>query len=456
MRRRSAGAWTVNAMKSSNKLIAGAGILLITAAALLWFLNTLDEAGVETAAGDSGRLAATDPATLQRGEYLARAGNCMSCHSARGGAPYAGGRVIDTPFGAVYTSNLTPDEKTGLGSWSSAHFWRALHNGRSKSGRLLYPAFPYASFTRVTREDSDALFAYLKSIPAVSQPNRPNALRFPYQSQLALAGWRALFFRPGVYKPEPGRNAQWNRGAYLTDGLGHCNACHTARNALGASNGLDLAGGLIPVQNWYAPSLVSGNEAGVAQWDRQSIVKLLKTGISAQASVSGPMAEVVLGSTQYLSGDDLQAMAQYLKELPAQHASDHGQPDIALMGTSPLSQPGAVPAAASEKGARLYEKHCVQCHASNGQGVANAYPALAGNRAVLMPQTVNLVQIVLNGGYAPATQGNPRPFGMPPFVLVLDDSDVAAVLTHIRSSWGNRANAVSPLEVNRIRASSGR
>jgi mono/diheme cytochrome c family protein len=441
-------------MKFSKKIILGLITLLIIAAGLGWFLNTLDETSVDTPIATSG--ATTGQALLQRGEYLARAGNCMSCHTARGGAAYAGGRAIDTPFGAVYTSNLTPDEKTGLGSWSSGHFWRALHNGRSRSGRLLYPAFPYASYTRITREDSDALFAYLKSIPPVSQPNRPHALRFPYQSQLALAGWRALFFRPGVYKPDPDRNGQWNRGAYLTDGLGHCNACHTARNVLGASNGLDLAGGLIPVQNWYAPSLVSENEAGVAQWDRQSIVKLLKTGVSAQASVSGPMAEVVQGSTQYLSDDDLQAMAQYLKELPAQHATDQGQPDIALMGSSPLSRPAAVPAAAAEKGAKLYDQHCAQCHAGNGQGVANAYPALAGNRAVVMPQTVNLVQIVLNGGYSPATQGNPRPFGMPPFVLVLDDSDVASVLTHIRSSWGNHANAVSPLEVNRIRASSGR
>ncbi|MGH8833041.1 MAG: c-type cytochrome, partial [Polaromonas sp.] len=281
-------------------------------------------------------------------------------------------------------------------------------------------------------------FAYLGSLPAVAQPNRPHALRFPYQTQAALAVWRALYFSPGVYEPDARRNAEWNRGAYLVKGLGHCSACHTARNVLGAtSEGLDLAGGLIPMQNWYAPSLTSPHEAGVADWDREHIVSLLKSGVSPRASVTGPMAEVVLRSTQHLSREDLGAVAQYLKELPA---------------ARPESDAPATPAFTSAKGAKLYELHCAQCHGDKGRGVAKAYPALAGNRAVTMKSTVNLVQIVLNGGYAPATEGNPRPFGMPPFVLVLNDGDMAAVLTHIRGSWGNQASEITPLEVNRIRA----
>ncbi|MBI2728055.1 MAG: cytochrome c [Polaromonas sp.] len=440
-------------MKKLGKLLVGLLVLFTGAVVMVWLLNSHDEVDVSTPFA----AAAPGDALVARGAYLARAGNCMGCHTARGGQAYAGGRGIDTPFGTVFTSNLTPDEKTGIGSWSASHFWRAMHNGKSKNGRLLYPAFPYTSFTQMTREDSNALYAYLRSLPAVVQPNRAHTLRFPYNSQAALAVWRAIYFSPGVYKPDAARSAEWNRGAYLVTGLGHCAACHTARNVLGATDGLDLAGGLIPMQNWYAPSLVSPHEAGVGAWTPQDIVKLLKAGVSERASVNGPMAEVVQGSTQYLTDEDLNAMAQFLKALPASYGKDdRREPDIALMSTSPDAPSAGMNSVVAAKGAKLYEQNCAQCHGDKGQGVPNAYPALAANRAVLMPQTVNLVQIVLNGGYAPATEGNPRPFGMPPFVLVMDDTDVAAVLTHIRNSWGNKAGAVSPLEVNRIRASSGR
>ena len=417
-------------------------VLAAAAAAIVWFLNVRDETAATAPTANS-----PDANLIARGAYLARAGNCMACHTARGGERYAGGLGIATPFGTVFTSNLTPDADTGLGNWSAADFWRALHNGRSKSGRLLYPAFPYTSYTQVTREDSDAMFAYLRSLPAVAHPNQPHALRFPYQSQAALAVWRALYFSPGVYQPDAGRNAEWNRGAYLVTGLGHCSACHSPRDALGgtrAGQALDLAGGLIPMQNWYAPSLASPQEAGVADWDREDIVSLLKNGVSPRASVTGPMAEVVLRSTQYLTREDLGAMAQYLKALPVS------------------SVPTVAPARLAKadfniaQAAKLYEQHCAQCHGDEGLGVANAYPPLAGNRAVTMASMENLVQIVLNGAYAPATAGNPRPFGMPPFVLVLSDSEVAAVISYVRTSWGNQAGDITPLQVQRIRANQAR
>ena len=417
-------------------------VLAAAAAAIVWFLNVRDETAATAPTANS-----PDANLIARGAYLARAGNCMACHTARGGERYAGGLGIATPFGTVFTSNLTPDADTGLGNWSAADFWRALHNGRSKSGRLLYPAFPYTSYTQVTREDSDAMFAYLRSLPAVAHPNQPHALRFPYQSQAALAVWRALYFSPGVYQPDAGRNAEWNRGAYLVTGLGHCSACHSPRDALGgtrAGQALDLAGGLIPMQNWYAPSLASPQEAGVADWDREDIVSLLKNGVSPRASVTGPMAEVVLRSTQYLTREDLGAMAQYLKALPVS------------------SVPTVAPARLAKadfniaQAAKLYEQHCAQCHGNQGLGVANAYPPLAGNRAVTMASMENLVQIVLNGAYAPATAGNPRPFGMPPFVLVLSDSEVAAVISYVRTSWGNQAGDITPLQVQRIRANQAR
>lgn len=234
------------------KIALGLCVVILALAALVWHLNTRDEPELSATA-----INAT-PELLARGAYLARAGNCAACHTVRGGTPYAGGRGIDTPFGTVYSSNLTPDVRTGIGSWSAAEFWRALHNGRSKDGRLLYPAFPYPSYTTVTRPDSDALYAYLHSLPATAQPAPPHALRWPFNQQAALAVWRALYFSPATFQPEPAQSAEWNRGAYLVRGLGHCGACHTARNALGATDTrLDLAGGLIPVQNWYAPSLTA-------------------------------------------------------------------------------------------------------------------------------------------------------------------------------------------------------
>jgi mono/diheme cytochrome c family protein len=425
-------------------------LLFMGAAALVWTLNVRDETAMDEkdAVQTPMTAAQANPDLLARGAYLARAGNCMGCHTARGGAPYAGGRAIATPFGIVHTSNITPDPASGIGSWSPLHFWRALHNGRSKSGRLLYPAFPYTSYTQVTREDSDALFAFLASQSAVAQPNLPHTLRFPYQSQAALALWRALYFKPGVYQPDASRSAEWNRGAYLVQGLGHCSACHSARNVLGATEeGPGLVGGLIPMQNWYAPSLASAHQAGVGDWEREQIVSLLKTGVSPRASVNGPMAEVVLRSTQYLSQEDLSAMARFLKDLPKVKA-EPDEPAYAELSSAATAAVG--------RGAKLYEQHCAQCHGDKGQGVVKAYPALAGNRAVTMQSTVNLVQMVLNGGFAPATEGNPRPFGMPPFVLVLDDTEVAALLTHIRNAWGNQASAVLPLDVNRIRANQSR
>ena len=394
-----------------------------------------------TAAAPSTPAPASPPANdlVARGAYLARAGNCMACHTTQGGAPGAGGRGINTPFGTVYAGNITPDVKTGIGGWTNHDFWQALHHGKSKDGRRLYPAFPYTSYTQVTRADADALHAYLMSRPPVAQANTPHALRWPYSTQAALAVWRALYFNPGAFNADARQSAEWNRGAYLVRGLGHCAACHTARNALGATDDkLDLAGGMIPSQNWYAPSLASPAEAGVAGWPLADITQLLKTGTSPRASVLGPMADVVQHSTQHLSDADLLAMATYLKALPPAAVAARA--------------PAPVEAGVASRGAKLYEQQCAQCHGERGEGVSGAYPPLAGNRAVTMGPTANLVQIVLNGGFAPATAGNPRPFGMPPYVLVLSDADTAAVLSHIRNAWDNRAAPVSELDVGRQRS----
>jgi len=380
---------------------------------------------------------------VERGRLLALAGNCATCHTARGGASYAGGRAIGTPFGPVYATNLTPDVDTGLGRWSSEHFWRALHEGRGYDGQRLVPVFPYTEFTRLTRADSDALYAYLRTLPAVQQRNRAHELAWPYGTQTALAAWRLAFFRAGSWQDDAGKSAEWNRGAYLVNGAGHCVACHGGRNALGATADAGFGGGLIPTRNWYAPAFTRAKEGSVADWPLDDIVALLRDGVAARGRASGPMAEVVAGSTQHLPVADLHAMAVYLKSLPVE--------DV------PAAAPGEQPQpAVRELGAKLYGDHCAGCHGDSGEGGAIpngplVVPALAANRLVTMDPPANLVRAIALGGFGAATVANPRPFGMPPFAHVLNDEQIAAVATYLRSSWGARAAPVKAFDVARFR-----
>ncbi len=413
---------------------------------------------------------------LQRGAYLAKLGNCAACHTARGGAAYAGGKAIATPFGAVYTSNITPDLETGIGNWSADAFYRALHDGRRANGKLLTPAFPYPNYTHITRADSDDLYAYfMHSIAPVAQQNLAHDLPFPFNTQVALAFWRLMFFDAtnniavqaintpaiGVNKIENGnleqktdqntQNSDIQRGAYLVRGLGHCSACHAERNALGASiNDQYLGGALMPMRDWYAPSLIDPAEAGVAHLPRQDVVSLLKTGIAPNASMLGPMAEVVANSTQFWTDADLNASAAYLQSLPQIEVKKSTKSTTSTNSADTKFQP-----ALFTRGAELFTQHCATCHGEQGQGMKVegnvALPALAGNRAITMPNTTNLVRIILAGGYTPSTASNPRPFGMPPFVHVLNDTDIAAVTNYIRNAWGNQAESVSATDVVRQR-----
>jgi mono/diheme cytochrome c family protein len=384
-----------------------------------------------------------DPAVLAKGEYLARAGDCIACHTAREGKTFAGGLPMKTPFGTLYTSNITPDPQTGIGTWTSDQFYKMMHNGRFPDGGLVYPAMPFASYTKVTREDSDAIYAYLRSIPPVKQTNRPHDLRFPFDNRSLILGWRTLFFNEGEYKPDPTKSADWNRGAYLVEGLGHCGMCHTAINALGGSSDSQaFEGGLIPMQNWYAPSLTSNKEAGLGDWTIQEITDYLRTGVSSRGAVYGPMAEVVYNSLQYLNDDDIRAMAVYLKGL--------------AQGTSPERPAPSLPSAESSLllslGKPIYDRECASCHGAVGLGMPPHYPPLAGNQSIQMTSAVNAIRMVLNGGYPPGTAGNPMPYGMPPFAHRLSDDEVAAVVTYIRTSWGNRGEPVSARQANELRS----
>lgn len=418
-------------------------LLILLAAILLFPLLVIGIQMVKKPELDHPGIPVSDTATqVARGAYLAKAGNCMTCHTARGAAAYAGGRAIPTQFGDIYASNLTPDEETGIGKWTSDDFWRALHNGKSRDGSFLYPAFPYPNYTKVTRADSDAIYAYLRTVEPVKQANKEHTLRFPYNQRILLAFWRALYFEPGTFEEQTNQTVDWNRGAYLVQGLGHCSACHTSRDALGGSptNNM-LTGGVIPMLNWYAPSLHSASETGLQAWEVEDIAALLKTGISEQGAVYGPMAEVVGTSLQHLNDEDVQSMAVYLHAMPEQ--------------TGHTSRPANVAPADREAvlklGSRIYEQHCMECHGSDGKGKPAAYPPLAGNGSLTVIPAINPIRIVLSGGFPPSTAGNPRPYGMPPYSMSLTDEEIAAVVSYIRNSWGNEGSFVSSVEVGRLR-----
>jgi mono/diheme cytochrome c family protein len=380
-----------------------------------------------------------DPTVIAKGHYLAIAGDCVSCHTAQGGKPFAGGRLLPTPFGNIPAPNITPDAETGLGQWRFEDFWRALHAGVGRDGELLYPAFSYTSFTKLSREDAIAIFAYLQALPPVHQPPKPLGLNFPYNIRSALTAWRAVYFKPGVYQADPKQSASWNRGAYLVLGLGHCNECHAARGTWGGIVArVPLGGGEIPAQEWYAPDLSTQAHGGLQGWSEQDIIDVLKTGQSSKGAAFGPMADVVASSTQYLRDDDLQAIADYLKSLPAR------------------PQPVAAPAGLDSKpladhGSGIYAQRCADCHGKDGEGVAGVYPPLDGNASVLEPTGINATRAVLLGGFAPVTAGNPRPYSMPPYAQQLSDADVAAVVTYIRQAWSNHAPSVQERDVIKYR-----
>lgn len=410
-------------------------VLIVVVLAVCWWLAQPHRQA--SATPEEAAIAAKlhDPGVIAQGRYLATAGDCVSCHTARGGQAYAGGRMLPTPYGAIPAPNITPDPDTGIGAWNFAEFWRALHNGIGRSGEPLYPAFSYTSFTKMTRDDAIAIFAYLRSLPPVHQPNTPLALRFPYNLRSTLTAWRAVYFKPGVYQAVATQSAAWNRGAYLVQGLGHCNECHAARGVWGGvSSNASLSGGRIPEQDWYAPDLSTQANGGLQGWSRQDIIDVLKTGQSAKGVAVGPMADVVASSTQYLRDDDLQAIADYLLALPPRMA--------------PLPMHAGVDSKSlAARGHAIYVERCADCHGADGAGIPGVYPPLDGNVSIVEPTGINAMRVVLLGGFPPVTAGNRRPYSMPPYAQQLSDADVAAVVTYIRQAWSNRAPPVQERDV---------
>jgi mono/diheme cytochrome c family protein len=425
------------ALLAAAALVCGSAMLARMAVPLP--LVVTEARAAESAAVQPGAAADTRPDIVKRGEYLARAGDCVACHTAPRGRLFAGGLAMETPFGTLYSPNITPDAQYGIGTWSEDAFFRMMRTGITPEGKLLYPAMPIAQYTKVTREDSDAIFAYLKSVEPVREANHKHTLRFPFNQRKLLYGWRTLYFREGEFKPDPTRSVEWNRGAYLVEGLGHCTMCHTKINMLGGSSQSEqFAGGLIPVQNWYAPSLTSDKDGGLGDWSIKDIVDLLQAGISDRGAVYGPMAEVTYHSLQYMTDEDAKAMAAYLKTLPDNRGRKSGP--SAATNTNVFAL-----------GEKIYADKCALCHGAKGEGKLQHYPPLAANQSIEMDSAVNPIRIVLNGGFPPGTRRNPEPYGMPPFAQELNDTEAAAVVTYIRTAWGNHGKPVTAREVNELR-----
>jgi mono/diheme cytochrome c family protein len=371
---------------------------------------------------------------VERGRYMVAAGDCVSCHTRDDGPTLAGGLGMNTPFGVIYTPNLTSDAATGIGAWTPDQFYNAMHKGLGAHGEALYPAFPYPYFTRITREDSDALLAYLKTTPAVNYTAPANRLPFPLNIRFMVNGWNLLFFKPNDFVADSSKSAQWNRGAYIVNGAGHCAQCHTPTNLLGANdNRKPFHGGNL--DNWVAPDLTGNPRTGLGGWTSADIVEYLKSGRNAHAQAAGPMAEVVSYSTSLLSDADLAAVAAYLKDLPPSPA-----------GTPPAPDMGAM-----KRGEAVYSDACASCHLEKGVGQARYFPPLSGDAVLQQSNPAGLAHLILAGVRTAPTTSRPSPLSMPSFAWKLSDQEIADVSTYIRNSWGNHAAPVEAGQVAKMR-----
>ena len=373
--------------------------------------------------------------TIARGKALTVAADCAGCHTADPSKPFAGGKRIDTPFGGIYSPNLTPDRETGLGAWSDEEFYRALHDGVARDGSRYYPAFPYPNFTKITRDDVLAIRAYLATLTPFRNIKPPPELRWPLNYRVVMRGWDLLFFRPGTFEVNPNKSEEWNRGAYLVEGAAHCGGCHTPKNMFGADKrGQPYGGGR--VQGWFAPRLDSADRGGLKSWSADDIVEYLQTGRNGRSHAGKLMAEVVVNSTSKMSDADVRAIAVYLKDLPA------GTPEPAV--TPP-------PQAEMAAGAAVYARACIACHEADGSGAPRIYPPLPGNANLQSDDPSSTLRIILDGAQTVTTPRAPNTGSMPAYARELSDQQIADVANYIRNSWGNAAPLVTPAQVAKAR-----
>jgi mono/diheme cytochrome c family protein len=372
---------------------------------------------------------------IRRGRYLSIISDCASCHTRGGGRPFEGGLGLKTPFGIIYSANITGDPSAGIGDWTPAEFYGALHDGKDDEEHNLYPAMPYNHFDMIPRADSDAILAYLKTVPGSSYAPPANRLPFPLNIRLAMIGWNALNFRPHGFTPDPSKPAIWNRGAYLVQGPEHCGACHTPKNLLQAEE-QDKALQGSAIEDWYAPDLTGNPRTGLGRWSAGDIVEYLKTGRNAHSNSAGLMSEVVAYSTSLMSDSDLAAIATYLKSLPPSQEASSPAPDEAAMRT----------------GSAIFFDECTACHLVGGKAQPGMFPPLPGSAVAQQRDPTGLIHLILGGGRTAPTPSKPTFQSMPSFAWKLSDQQVADVATYVRNSWGNKAPPVTAHQVTSVRS----
>ena len=374
--------------------------------------------------------------TVERGRYLATAADCAACHTKPGGAPFAGGVAIETPFGTLVAPNITPDRNAGVGAWTDDEFVAAVREGRGRGGVRLYPAMPYPAYTKMTRDDALAIRAYLATVEPATDKIHANQLPFPFNIRFDMAVWNALNFKRGPLEPDPSKSAEWSRGRYLVDALGHCGTCHTPKTALGADRDSAYLQGAT-LQGWFAPDITADERKGIGRWSIDELVNYLKTGANRDAIASGGMGEEVVHSSSHMTDEDLKAIASYLLSLkPAVQDNPQALPasDVRMVA-----------------GQAIYKDNCAGCHTDGGTGIPHLFPRLAGGHAVQSDDPTTLIHTVLLGSQGAATAAAPTGPTMPSFAWRLNDMQVASVLTYIRNTWGNAASAVSANQVGTVK-----
>ncbi|MDP3524658.1 MAG: c-type cytochrome [Hoeflea sp.] len=374
---------------------------------------------------------------VERGRYLATASDCIGCHTdvEGGGTPFAGGRGLETPFGIIYSANLTPDEETGLGKWTRDEFYRALNEGVNRHGQHLYPAMPYPYFTLMPRDDVDAIYDYLQTLEPVHAEAPEHELPFPLSIRQSVAGWKMLYFEDKQFVADPDQSAEWNRGRYLVDGPAHCGACHTGKTMFGADDEDEyLRGGAL--ENWFAPNIRGGENGGIAHWEATDIVEFLRDGRSRHTAPMQRMGEVVYFSTQHLHDDDLGAIATYLKSLEDTVREAGDRPEEARLKT----------------GATIYFDNCAGCHAADGTGVSHIFASLKDSNKLASEDLSTVIRIILGGARAEPTEATPAMIAMPPFAWKLTDGQIADLLTYLRQAGDVKAGPVSASTVADMRA----
>jgi len=422
--------------------------LAVLAAGTAWFVTRLPPSSFER----NGAQEEPSADLVARGEYVSRLTDCVACHSAPGGAAYTGGLKMVTPMGAIFATNITPDRQTGIGTYTLPDFDRALRSGVAKDGHRLYPAMPYPSYAKLSDDDVKALYTYfMEGVPAVHQKNRKSTIPWPLSMRWPLAFWNVVFAPSHPYRPNTSKDAQWNRGAYLVEGAGHCGACHTPRGLAFNEKGTDshsasfVSGALI--DGWFAPSLRNDPNTGLGRWSEDEIFHFLKTGRNEHAVVFGSMTEAFNNSTQFFSDDDLRAVAHYLKSLPDDRRRD-GTPWQYEATQAAVLQPAA---RRSIPGAQIYMAKCSFCHGADGRGQGQWVPPLAGAASSLLPDSSSSINVILNGSGRVVAAGVPDSYRMPSYREQLSDKDIMDVLSYVRSSWGNLQSSVTAHDVEKLR-----